>query len=470
MNPFPLRIDGIAVATTDHFEVINPATGELAAEAPCATLADVDAAVAAAKRALPGWRSESNGTRQRACIAIADLLDRHREELARLLTQEQGKPLYPDYGSRWEVQMASLWTRATAGLQLRAKTIQDDSNGRVDLYRDPIGVVGSITPWNFPLLIAMWHIVPAIRSGNTVVIKPASGTPLATLRMVEFIDKVLPPGVLNAVSGPGGIGPHLTTHPQVGKIILTGSTETGRKVMAAAAPTLKRLTLELGGNDAAIVLPDVDPEKIAEHLFWGAFLNAGQMCTALKRLYVHHDVHDAVCEALVAVVKKKIVGDGFDRETDIGPVQNRGQFDKICALVADARERGGRILIGGNPDPKARGYFHPITLVDRVRNGVKLVDEEQFGPALPIIRYKTIEDAIGLANDSPYGLGGSVWSNDIAQAKRVASRLECGSVWINKHGAVQPNVPFGGVKDSGIGVEFAREGLHEYTTLKAVFA
>lgn len=280
---------------------------------------------------------------------------------------------------------------------------------------------------------------------------------------------MLPPGVVNVVTGDDrafNLGAAMSAHPDIRKIVFTGSCATGQKVMQSAAATMKRLTLELGGNDAGIVLPDADPAKIAEGLFWGAFINNGQTCAAMKRLYVHEQIHDAVCDALVAYTKAIPVGNGMDEASILGPIQNRMQFDKVCRLVAAARERG-RVLIGGGP---GEGLFFPPTIISGLRNGDALVDEEQFGPALPVIRYSDVEEAIRLANDSPNGLGGSVWSSDIEAARKVAGRMACGSVWINKHGAIQPNAPFGGMKASGLGVEFAEEGLAEYTDIQVVFA
>jgi acyl-CoA reductase-like NAD-dependent aldehyde dehydrogenase len=249
----------------------------------------------------------------------------------------------------------------------------------------------------------------------------------------------------------------------------TGSTETGKKIMASAVDTLKRLTLELGGNDAGIVLPDVDPKGIAEGLFWGAFINNGQTCAALKRLYVHDSIYDQVCEALAAYAANIPVGDGMDDKSILGPVQNEMQFNKVRELVEDARANGGRILTGGEPMDRP-GHFYPITLVADVTDGMRIVDEEQFGPALPIIRYSDIDEVIERANRNPAGLGGSVWSSDPDKARHYALKLECGSVWINKHGAIQPNAPFGGVKNSGIGVEFGAEGLKEFTTIQTVLS
>jgi acyl-CoA reductase-like NAD-dependent aldehyde dehydrogenase len=283
------------------------------------------------------------------------------------------------------------------------------------------------------------------------------------------MNEVLPPGVVNVITGENSIGAALSAHDGIAKMTFTGSTETGKKVMASAVATLKRLTLELGGNDAGIVLPDADPAQIAEGLFWGAFINNGQTCAALKRLYVHDSIYEDVCARLADYAGRIVIGDGLDETSILGPVQNEMQFNKVRELVDDARANGGRILAGGTPIDRP-GYFYPITLVADVDHGVRLVDEEQFGPALPIIRYTDIDEVIARANTNPAGLGGSVWSADAEKAKRYAMQLECGSVWINKHGTIQPNAPFGGVKQSGIGVEFGAEGLKEFTTIQTVLS
>jgi acyl-CoA reductase-like NAD-dependent aldehyde dehydrogenase len=468
MIELDLTIGGRTVPIANKFDVINPSSGTIAGRAPNATQADLDAAVASAKNAFETWSAQTDAQLQAACEAVAAKIGEHSEELAQIITSEQGKPLN-GLGSRWEMGGASAWAGYTAGLSLPMKVLQDNNEGRVELHRKPLGVVGSITPWNFPVMIAIWHIMPALRTGNTVVIKPSPLTPLSTLRLVEIMNEVLPAGVVNVVTSDDtseNIGGAMSAHPDIRKIVFTGSCATGQKVMASAAETMKRLTLELGGNDAGIVLPDADPQAIAEGLFWGGFINNGQTCAAMKRLYVHESIHDQVCEALVEFARNIPVGDGMDDNSILGPVQNKKQFDKVNRLVVDAKERG-QVLLGGAP---GEGLFYPPTIIAGLRNGDPLVDEEQFGPALPIIKFSDVEDAIAAANDSPNGLGGSVWSSDIDAAKAVASRMECGSVWINKHGAIQPNAPFGGVKASGIGVEFADEGLSEYTDIQVVFS
>lgn len=396
----------------------------------------------------------------------ADVIDAHAEELARILTSEQGKPL-GGMGSRFELGGAAAWTRHTASLVLPVEYIQDDAQAHVAVHRKPLGVVVSITPWNWPLMIAIWHVMPALRAGNTVVLKPSPLTPLSTMRLVELLGEVLPAGVLNAVAGADAIGPVLTAHPDVAKVSFTGSCATGRRVMANAAPTLKRLTLELGGNDAGIVLPDCDPDTIAEGLFWGAFINNGQTCAALKRLYVHDDIYDRVCDALVSYASGVKTGDGLAEDSMLGPIQNRAQLEKVTGMVDAARAEGARVLTGGSPT-EGPGYFYPVTLVADAREGMALVDQEQFGPALPIIRYRDIDDAIARANAVDVGLGGSIWSADSGRARELAGRLECGTTWVNKHGGLRPDTPFGGVKASGFGVEFGQHGLDEFVSLQVI--
>ncbi len=468
MTEFSMTIGGESAATADSFAVLNPSTGETAGYAPKGSAADLDAAVASANTAFEIWSAKSDEELQAACEAVTAKIAENAEELAVLVTQEQGKPLN-GLGSRWEIGGAGAWAGYTSGLSLPMKNLQNDNEGTVELHRKPIGVVGSITPWNFPVLIAIWHIIPALRTGNTVVIKPSPYTPLSTLRLVQIMNEVLPAGVVNCIAGDDetdNLGAAMSAHPDIRKIVFTGSCATGRKVMMSAAETMKRLTLEMGGNDAGIVLPDVDAKQIAEGLFWGAFINNGQTCAAMKRLYVHEDVYDDVCEELAAFAGTIPMGDGMAEDSILGPVQNRMQFDKVCRLVEDGA-RKGRVLCGGEPGD---GLFFPATIIADLENGDALVDEEQFGPALPVIRYCDVDEAIRVANDSSNGLGGSVWSKDVAAAKSIALKLECGSVWINKHGAIQPNAPFGGVKSSGLGVEFGEEGLQEYTDVQVVFS
>lgn len=467
MERFSLVINGKAVQAADHFEVLNPSTGAVVGLAPKASEGQLDDAVEAAGTAYRTWSRLPDAERKRLCHAVADKIGEHAEELARLLTLEQGKPLN-GLGSRFELGGAKAWTHYTADLDIPVKILQDNNEGRIELHRKPIGVVGSITPWNWPLMIAIWHIIPAIRAGNTVVNKPSPFTPLSTLRIVELVQEVLPAGVVNCIAGEEFLGARMSGHQGIGKIAFTGSAATGKKVMSSASQTLKRLTLELGGNDAGIVLPDVDPKQVAEGLFWGAFINNGQTCAALKRLYVHDNIYADVCDSLAAYAGNIPVGDGLDEKNVLGPIQNRMQHDKVRHLVEAAKSAGGRVLLGG--EKKGGSLFFPLTLIADLDNGNPLVDEEQFGPVLPIIRYTDIDEVVARANDNPNGLGGSVWSKDIDRAKEIALTLECGTAWINRHGAIQPNAPFGGVKGSGFGVEFGEEGLFENMSMQVIHA
>ncbi|WP_425640735.1 aldehyde dehydrogenase family protein [Marinomonas gallaica] len=469
MNNYHLINNGKAMITLNTFKVYNPSTSALIAEAPKATVQELDDIIKGACDAFPEWSSLDYSERQSYMLKIADILEQHSEEIATIITKEQGKPIGAALGSMFEIGGAIAWARYTASLELPVKILQDDENGRVEMHRRPLGVVASITPWNWPVLIAIWHIIPALLAGNTVVCKPSPYTPLSTLRMIELMNSVLPKGVINSVTGGDELGAALSNHAAIKKIVFTGSTATGKKVMSSAADTLKHLTLELGGNDAGIVLPDCDPEAIAPGLFWGAFINNGQTCAAMKRLYVHRSIYDQVCDSLTQFAKNIKVGDGFEEGAELGPVQNQMQFDIVNRLVTQSVEQGGSVLLGG-PLDNPKDLFFPITLVAIDDNQNPLVQNEQFGPALPIIPFDTVEEAIAMANDNEAGLGGSVWTNDRDEANRVASKMECGSVWINKHGAVQPNSPFGGTKSSGLGVEFGEEGLLAYTNIQCILS
>ncbi len=466
MSSFALTIGGKAVTTSRQLDVLNPFDESIAGRCPEATVEQLDQAVRCAREALPGWSSTPDAERSARLMDIAALIERHQAELSRLITLEQGKS-QSGPGANFEVAGAAGWTRATASLNLPEETLQDDSVARIVIRRKPVGVVGSVTPWNWPLLIATWHVMPAVRVGCTVVIKPSPFTPLSTLRLVELMNTALPPGVINVVTGGVEVGARLTEHPGVDKLVFTGSIATGKKVMESASHSLKRVTLELGGNDAGIVLPGTNIEPLLEKLFWGCFINSGQTCAALKRLYVHESQYDEVVARFAAYVEKIPVGNGLEPQTLIGPVSNRMQLDKIMGLVAEARERGARIVTGGHK-PQGPGFVYPLTVIAEATDEMRIVKEEQFGPVIPISRYRTIDEAIRRANSLEVGLGGSVWGDDPEAAARHAGRLECGTAWVNQHGVINPMTPFGGVKCSGIGVEFGVDGLKEYTTVQAL--
>lgn len=471
MQKFNMIIGGKAVQAPNTFQVINPATGDPFASVPAGTVADLNEAVTAARSAFPSWSKTANAERKRLVHELGDLLSANMPTLMELITKETGKPLggLNGVGAGMEVGGAIAWTHFTADLDLPLEVIQDNDEARVEVHRKPLGVVASITPWNWPLMIAIWHIMPALRAGNTVVMKPSELSPVATLYFVELANHILPPGVLNIISAErdSGVGEAIAKHPGIDKIAFTGSTPTGRHIMEKAASNLKRLTLELGGNDAGIVLQDVEPKKIAAKIFAATFHNNGQTCACLKRLYVHESIYEELCLELAALASNAVVGDGLLPNTELGPVQNRKQLSYVISLTNDARSHGARILSGGKLR-EGRGYFFEPTVVADATEGMRVVDEEQFGPLLPIIKYVDVDDVIRRANDNPNGLGGSIWSNDLKLASELALRLECGSAWINEHGAIQPDAPFGGVKQSGIGVEFGRYGLEEYTSIQTL--
>lgn len=466
MHNYKMLIDGVQVAGDEgQFDVINPATGTAFAQCPAGSLGQLDQAVSAAQAAFKSWRHSSHPDRCERLMAIAADIEQEAESLARLIVLEQGKPLELAFS---EVMGAAAWTRYAAGQDIAVEPVEETPTQRIELHRKPLGVVASITPWNWPFMIAVWHIMPALRAGNCVISKPSSLTPLSTLGLVAIIGRHVPRGVINCVTGERGFGSAITSHPGIQKIVFTGSTATGQSVMRGAASNLKRLTLELGGNDAAIVLPGTAVEAVAEEIFQAAFLNMGQTCAALKRLYIHESQYQAFADALTQIAARQVVGDGLDAGVTFGPVQNLEQLELVEALVDDARAQGARVLCGG-----ARldhpGYFYPPTLVADVTDGHRLVDEEQFGPVLPLIAYRDVEDVLKRANAGDMGLGGSVWGPDVEQAQTLASRLESGVAWVNCHAQIQPNTPFGGSKMSGFGVEFGLEGLLEFTGQQLLF-
>jgi len=466
MHNYKMLIDGIQVAGEEgRFDVINPATGAVFAQCPAGSLGQLDQAVNAAQLAFKSWRHSSHPDRCERLLAIAADIEQEAPSLARLIVLEQGKPLELAFS---EVMGAAAWTRYAAGQEIAVERVEETPTQRIELHRKPLGVVASITPWNWPFMIAVWHIMPALRAGNCVISKPSSLTPLSTLGLAEIIARHVPRGVINCVTGEQGFGSAITSHPGIQKIVFTGSTANGQSVMRGAASNLKRLTLELGGNDAAIVLPGTPVEAVAEAIFQAAFLNMGQTCAALKRLYIHESQYEAFADALMHIAARQVVGDGLDAGVTFGPVQNLEQLELVEALVDDARANGARVLCGG-----ARldhpGFFYPPTLVADVTDGHRLVDEEQFGPVLPLIAYRDVEDVLKRANAGDMGLGGSVWGPDVEQAQALASRLESGVAWVNCHAQIQPNTPFGGSKMSGFGVEFGLEGLLEFTGQQLLF-
>jgi acyl-CoA reductase-like NAD-dependent aldehyde dehydrogenase len=460
---FRMLIDGELVDGAGKLEVVNPATGEVHATCARAGEADLEAAVAAAKRAFPVWSALSWAERAAMLNAFADGIDSQAERIAEILTREQGKPLGE---SSFEVGVTAAALRYFAAQELLPQVIVDESETCVMEHYFPLGVVAAITPWNFPLILLAVKIAVALATGNTVVAKPAPTTPLSSLVLGEIAAGVLPKGVLNIIVDRHDLGGKLSAHPDVAKVTFTGSTSTGRKVMESAAPTLKRLTLELGGNDAAILLDDVVIEEVAPKIFNAATFNAGQVCMAAKRIYAPRAKYDALCDALVRLANEAVVGDGTDPETTIGPIQNQMQFAKLLDLIEDSRQRG-KIIAGGERLNRP-GYFIPPTVVRDLPDDARLVQEEQFGPVIPVLAYDSIDDVIARANDSEFGLAGTVWGKDIDKALDVAKRIETGTVWINKHLDLRFDVAFGGVKQSGIGREQGEGGIREFVQTRII--
>jgi acyl-CoA reductase-like NAD-dependent aldehyde dehydrogenase len=464
MAEISMTIDGAAVPSSDTFGVINPATGEVHAQAPDCSKEQLDAAFESANKAYRDWKADE-GLRRELLHKAGDAMFAASGELGPILMAEQGKPLNE---AATEAFGAGIWFKYYADLEIPREVIQDDDNAFAEVVRRPLGVVAAITPWNFPLVLASWKIAPALLAGNTLVLKPSPYTPLATLKMGEILAGVFPPGVVNVVSGGDELGQWMTSHPVPRKISFTGSVATGKQVAAAAAPDLKRVTLELGGNDPAIILDDVDPAAIADKLFWGAFQNNGQVCSAVKRVYVPERLYDDVVDALAEKARSVKVGEGSTEGVQLGPINNKPQFDRVSELVTDAI-KGGATAVTGGKAIDGGGYFYEPTILADISDGTRIVDEEQFGPALPIISYRDLDDAVERANATHFGLSGSVWSADPERGAEVAARLECGTAWVNAHLALAPHQPFGGAKWSGIGVENGPWGLYGFTELQVLY-
>ena len=453
-------INGEMIDTGEWLDVVNPANEAVIGQVPACGEDQLNQAVAAARAAFGSWKKTSFEERKAACMAISGAIKENADELYRLLTSEQGKPHEQAKG---EIFGAAGMSAAQAGLQLE-DVVNEDSDERLSRTRRvPVGVVGGIVPWNFPILMAVQKIIPALMSGCTIVLKPSPFTPLTTLRIAELIADKVPAGTVNIITGEDSLGPLITSHPDIDKITFTGSTATGKKIMEGASADLKRITLELGGNDASIVMPDADPKKVAEQLFWSSFSNAGQICIAAKRIYIHEDIYDELSAALVEYAKTVTVGDGSQQGTGVGPIQNKKQYDRVVGLIEDAKDNGYKFLVGGDADPSGTGYYVPITILDNPPEDARIVAEEQFGPVMPLMKFSSDDEVIQRANNSEYGLAGAVWTADTDKGVEIAEQLETGTVWINEFLHVSPFAPFGGHKQSGFGAEYGLDGLKEFT-------
>lgn len=465
----------IAPAGRSVREIRNPATGAVVDTVLEGTADDVDAAVSAARTAFPKWWATPGSARGKLLQALSESVLTDVEELARLLTSEQGKPLSE---ARMEIHRFAHTLEHYAGL---GKTLRGGSIPDLDekphrhglILKRPLGVCAAIVPWNFPLSLLGNKLGPALVTGNTMVVKPAESTPLTTLRVVEILHEAgLPAGVINVVLGDGAVvGRAITAHPQVNKIGFTGSTETGRLVMAGAAQTIKRVTLELGGSDPMIVAADADVDRAVSAASVGRFFNCGQACLAVKRVFLFEEIAEEFTEKLLAKVKRLQVGPGDADGTQLGPLHSAEQRDRVEEQVEDARRRGARILVGGErlrgPNYDAGFYYSPTLLAD-VPPEAKVAREEVFGPALPLFRVKDIDEAISRANDSIFGLGSSIWTRSLDMATKAAEKIESGYTWINSVNKIYDELPFGGFKQSGLGQEHGCEALEHYQSTKSV--
>jgi acyl-CoA reductase-like NAD-dependent aldehyde dehydrogenase len=450
-------IAGEPAPATHRGTLIDPCSGAASLDYPDADPADADRAVAAARAAFPRWAATPWEERRAALNRFADAMEAALDTLAIIVAVESGRPLWR---ARAEITYSLFYVRRIAAAELPPVELPREGL-RVAMIRRPLGVVGAIAPWNGPVILAIAKVANALLAGDTMVLRPSPFTPLSALYLGRLGAGIFPPGVLNVITGDAEVGAALVAHPDVAKISFTGSTATGKRIMAAAADTLKRVTLELGGNDAAIILPDADLAAVAATLFQISLGNAGHFCAAVKRVYIHVAVYAPLRDALVAQAEAAVLGPAFDPRVTMGPVQNRPQFDRIWSLFDDAVTNGARVLTGGQRHA-GPGLFIPPTLVEGIGHGTALVDEEQFGPVLPLLRFSDLDEAIALANTGPYGLGGSVWTADLDRGWAVAQRLDVGTAWINQHGAFSAAIPMPFAKQSGIGIDYAEYGVAEH--------
>src|SRR5271163_1579506 len=462
---YKMLIDGRLVGGAVDAEVINPATRQPFASAPRADATLANKAVAAATAAFATWSRLGYEKRRPYLEKFAEALEERKFELSRLLTLEQGKPLRE---AELEIQRTIDVVRYSASAVLQDRILRDNGQETIVAQRYPQGVVAAITPWNFPVGLLAYKLAPALITGNTVIAKPAPTTPLTTLLLGEIAAEIFPAGVFQTLADRNDIGPLLTEHPQVAHVSFTGSTATGRQVMRSAAGTLKRFTLELGGNDVSLVLDDADLDKVAPAVFNAAMTNAGQVCYATKRVYAPRALYAELVDRLSALADAAIVGDGLEQGTTVGPIQNEAQYNKVISILDDTRTKGS-ITAGGRLG-EGEGYFVRPTIVRDIEDQARLVREEQFGPVLPILPYEDIDEVLARVNDTEYGLGGAVWTSDVDRGISIAGRIESGTVWVNRHRVLTFDVPFGGAKQSGLGLQNGVEGMEDFTQLRIVNA
>lgn len=463
MNTDSFIANNVTAGHGDTIHVINPANEQVIAAITSSTLEQLEQTIEASKLAFASWQHTLDQTIIESFYQIAETISQQKHEIAQLITREQGKPLFL---AQLEVDLTVSWIRYVADLQIPVEHFKENAK-EIKVFNRPFGVVASITPWNWPFMIAAWHIFPALKAKNTVINKPSEFTPLSTIKLVEIINQSLPKGVCSIVLGDGKIGSRLTAHPDIQKVTFTGSTLTGQKILHAASMDLTSVVLELGGNDVGIILEDANLDAAIPNIFQSAFLNAGQTCACLKRLYVHHSLYDEVVKRLAEMAEQQIVGDGSHPETTFGPLQNKTQYEKVLALIANAEADGAQIIRPKQTVPAA-GYFIAPSIVINVDESNPIVQTEQFGPVLPILSFDDVQDVIKATNQSDYGLGGSIWTTNLELAEKLALLMQTGTVWINSHSDLSPQAAFGGWKLSGLGFSFGIDGLLQYTHKQAI--
>ncbi|EPE27139.1 ALDH-like protein [Glarea lozoyensis ATCC 20868] len=445
---------------------INPNTETELPEVPISAQEDVDNAVAAAQAAFPSWSNLSQDERAEYLSKFADAIDANQAGFAKLLGEECGKP---PQGVGIELFLVTHQIRETVKIKLGEEVVEDSAERSIVQRYVPMGVGVGIVPWNFPMLLATIKLTSALLAGNTFILKPSPFSPYTALKLGEVGAQVFPKGVLNVLSGEEDLGPMLTAHPGVAKVSFTGSIATGKKVMQACAATLKRVSLELGGNDAAIILPDADLAVTVPKVATLSFFHTGQLCVAIKRIYVHSSIYDAFLAAFTSFVSTLKIGNASDPEATLGPIQNKMQYEKLLDMHSEISKQGLKVALGADLSTDKKGFFLPPTVIDNPPDDARIVTEEQFGPIIPLLKWTDEEDVLRRANDSLMGLGGSVWGKDVKNAERVSRRLEAGIVWVNSHAETGPQVAWGGHKNSGMGVESGLEGLKGWCNAQAVW-
>jgi len=465
--------ESVDAASAATFNVANPATGDVVDSVPKGGREDAKKAIDAAGDAFRVWSEKPLIERSRVLLRIAELVRANVEDLATTLTLEQGKPLGEARGEINSFANTCEYYAGLIGRERGAQTPFSTGEGFFIVTKRPLGVVGAILPWNFPVSLMGWKVAPGLAAGNTFVVKPASTTPLTDIKVAGLLTNAgLPRGAVNVVTGPGAVvGEELLDNPKIAKIAFTGETATGKRIMEGSAKSIKRLTLELGGSDPMIVCDDADLELAVEGAAWGRFRNCGQSCTSVKRLFLFESIADGFIRSFAQKVNTIRVGNGLDKATHMGPVHTEEQREKVESMVEDAEGRGAKDIVkGGRPDQKdlAKGNFYTPTVLGDVDYDAQIAREECFGPALPIFVVKGLEEAIERANDTPYGLGSSVWTRDVERAYHAAERIQAGTTWVNSPPIARAEVPFGGFKQSGFGRELGIEGLDHYFETKSI--